>query len=147
MWTPAEKSSTMTPEHGWFEKVSGKFLSLFTRKEVKTPLSFFFSVSKAYTLVLLAALYLVGPDANLKVHVFHIGLIGYLVLFLGVYLFAWCRPKHLVYGETGHRAESRFALGTEQREIEPAELAALPGTTREGMVTDPKSLPIVGGGA
>lgn len=137
----------MTTEHGWLEKVSGKFLSLFTRKEVKTPLSFFFSITKLYTLVLLAALYLVGPDANLKIHAFYVGLLGYLVLFLGVYLFAWCRPKNLVYGETGHRAESRFALGTEQREIEPAELAALPGTTREGTVTDSKSLPIASGGA
>jgi predicted membrane channel-forming protein YqfA (hemolysin III family) len=135
----------MTSEHKWIERATGKFLSLFTRKEVKTPLAFFFSIAKAYSAVLLAALYLVGPDGQSRVQVFEKGLLGYLVLFVGVYMFAWFNPKHLVYGETGHRAESRFALGTEQREIEPAELAALEGTTKEGMTTDPKSLPISGG--
>jgi hypothetical protein len=73
------------------------------------------------------------------------GLLGYLVLFVGVYFFAWCRPKHLVYGESGHRAETRFGMGTEQREIAPAELAMLPGTTNEGATTDAKSLPLSGG--
>jgi len=132
----------MSNEHAWLEKATGKFLSLFTRKEVKTPLSFFFSLTKPYTAVLLAALYLIEPTLRFKV--FQYGLAGYLLLFLGVFLFAWLNPKHLVYGETAHRAESGWAMGTEQREITPGELAVLPGTTKEGATTEPKSLPIRG---
>jgi len=53
----------------------------------------------------------------------------FLLLYAGVYVFAWIKPKNLVYGETGHRAELRLGLGTEQKEIGAGELASLPGTT------------------
>lgn len=99
----------------WLEKVTGKFFSLFSKREVKTPLSFFFRVITAMLLVVLATLYLVVPD--LRFQVFEVAMIAFVALFMSVYFFAWLKPKHLVYGETGHRAELKFALGTEQKEI------------------------------
>jgi hypothetical protein len=59
---------------------------------------------------------------------------AYVFLFLSVYFFAWCKPKNLVYGETGHRAEMKFALGTDKKEVAAQELATIEGTT------NPKSL-------
>jgi hypothetical protein len=113
-------------EQTW-DKLTRKFLSLFTQKEVKTPLSFFFRLSTVVSAIVLAALYVSDPSVRFKIFLVGIGLV--LVLFFGVALFAWCRPKNLVYGETGHRAETKWSLGTEKKEIGPEELSALPGTT------------------
>lgn len=54
---------------------------------------------------------------------------GIILLFLSlvVGLIAWSRPKHLVYGETGYRAETKLSLGTEKEQIGEVELANLPG--------------------
>jgi hypothetical protein len=43
-----------------------------------------------------------------------------------VLLFAWFRPKHLVYGETGHRAEYKFEYGTDSRISTREEIDLLP---------------------
>jgi len=48
---------------------------------------------------------------------------------VGVGAFAWKIPKHLVYGETGHRAEFRLRMGTETHELEAAEVANMTGTS------------------
>ncbi|MGB9073100.1 MAG: hypothetical protein WCC22_10565 [Terriglobales bacterium] len=132
----------------WFEKITGKFFSLLSQREVKTPLSFFFRIVTALTAIVLAALLAIGPDSNLRFKVFLIA-VGFLaVLFVGVFLFAWIRPKHLVYGETGHRAEMKFAMGTEKKELGVAEIATIEGTTNPvtlpGQV-GPNALPKAGG--
>jgi hypothetical protein len=117
---------------GWLERLSRTVFSWFSRKEVKTPLSFFFRILSAITLIVLTAMLLCEPTQ--RFNIFLIGLLACALLFLGVYLFAWIRPKHLVYGEAGYRAESKFAFGTESHEIREAEL-----TIEEGM-TNPKSI-------
>jgi hypothetical protein len=43
----------MTQDTKWLEKATGKFLSLFTTKEVKTPLSFFFRIVTAVSALIL----------------------------------------------------------------------------------------------
>lgn len=47
-----------------------------------------------------------------------------------VSIFAWFKPKHLVYGETGHRAEMKLTFGTEKDELSQSEIASLPGTEK-----------------
>ena len=123
----------MHTDGGWIEKFGSKFLSLFSRREVKTPLSFFFRVVAAVTVIVLVTVFLVIPE--LRFQVFLVGIGVCVFLFGGVYVFAWRNPKNLVYGETGHRAETQFRLGTETREISASELATLEGTP------NPKVLP------
>lgn len=43
-----------------------------------------------------------------------------------VAVFAWFRPKNLVYGETGHRAETKLSYGTEKESYSEAEMLTLP---------------------
>ncbi|MBZ5679285.1 MAG: hypothetical protein LAO24_04165 [Acidobacteriia bacterium] len=132
----------------WFEKMTGKFFSLFSQREVKTPLSFFFRIVTAFSAIVLAALLAVGPDPILRFKVF-LTAVGFLaVLFVGVFLFAWIRPKHLVYGETGHRAEMKFAMGTEKKELAAGEIALTEGTTNPSTLAgeaSPNVLPKAGG--
>jgi hypothetical protein len=113
----------------WFDKATGKVLSLFSHREVKTPLSFFFRIASVLITMLLAALYWVGPDPVLRFNVFEIGVVFLGALTLAVFIFAWFKPKHLVYGETGHRAELKLSMGTEKRELTTREIAHLEGTT------------------
>jgi len=115
-------------ELGWIEKLSHGVISWFSRREVKTPLSFYFRALIALSAIGIVAMYQCGVD--LRFRVFLIGIFIVAGLCLLVAAFAWFRPKNLVYGETGHRAESRFGLGTEKREIGPAELALLEGTEK-----------------
>jgi len=111
----------------FIEKITSTLLSWVSKREVKTPLSFFFRIVAALVVIGVTALVVCEPARRFQVFYF---LVGTLVLIFGlVLLFAWLRPKHLVYGETGHRAELRLGLGTEKKEIAPSELAALPGTT------------------
>ena len=119
----------------WKDKLTRRVLSLFSQKEVKTPLSFFFRLSGAIVVIVLASIYAVGPDSATRFQIFLIGIGCILVLFVGVMFFAWCRPKHLVYGETGHRAESKFTLGTEKKEISASELSSLEGTANTVALT------------
>ena len=42
-----------------------------------------------------------------------------------VLLFGWFRPKNLVYGETGHRAEHKMELGTEKKIVREGQLEEL----------------------
>ncbi|MGE5057584.1 MAG: hypothetical protein ACM3WP_25760 [Acidobacteriota bacterium] len=112
---------------GWFEKLSGKFLSWFSKREVKTPLSFFFRVVGAVSLIAIAGMWLCDPAQRITVFLVSVAALVFMVF--GVGLFAWVRPKHLVYGETGHRAEFRLTMGTEAHELEAGEVAKMPGTS------------------
>lgn len=125
------------PDTGWIEKFSRRFFSWITQKEVKTPLSFFFRVILLTTIVVGFALYFSAPAQRYRIFQYGIGV--FLVLTFVVAIFAWFRPKNLVYGETGYKAESKFAFGTEKKEMAAAEIAALPGQA------NPKTLPSNGG--
>jgi hypothetical protein len=97
----------------WWDKVTQlvRFLSV---QEVKTPLSFTFK-SAFYLVALWVIVLLWGKqteDFNKWFLEFSAGV--FVLLNLGVWVIAWFRPKNLVYGEAGHRAERRMDWGTEQ---------------------------------
>ncbi len=123
----------MASESKWFESFTGKFFSLFSRREVKTPLAFFFRVVTAVSAIVLLSLYLLHADSGLIFKVCIIGLAVLIGLFLAVFIFAWFKPVNLVYGETGHRAERRFSMGTEQKELAAEEVATLQGQTNPAL--------------
>ena len=112
----------------WFEDLTAKFFSGMSKKEVKTPLSFFFRVALAVSVITLLALYL---DQSHRMIIFLVGMGVIVLLFLGVLVFAWFNPKNLVYGETSHRAESKFAFGTETKELSVVEVSTLEGTPNQ----------------
>jgi len=91
-----------------------KLVGLFSKEEVKTPLSFFFKVIPYMTAAWIAILYAPISDA-MKASLFHFGswiIVGLCAL---IAAFAFFRPRHLVYGEAGHRAERKIELGTETK--------------------------------
>jgi len=79
----------------------------------------------AIALITIVAMWLCDPQQ--RITVFEITVAVLLLMVFGVGIFAWARPKHLVYGETGHRAEFRLTMGTETHELEPAEVANMTG--------------------
>jgi hypothetical protein len=99
-------------------------LRLITKDEVKTPLAFLYKVVPYVVASLLVVLYAPVQD-DLKLIVIRwtfIGLFGLAVIVLGCAL--W-RPKHIVYGETGHRAEYKIDYGTESHQLEREEVDEL----------------------
>ncbi len=123
----------------WIGNLTRRVFSWFSQREVKTPLAFFFRIVGAVTLVILVALAFTPPDLRFKV--FLIGMAFLTFVTILVFLFALVKPKNLVYGEAGYRAETRFNLGTEKREIGPSEIATMEGTA------NPKTLPSGGDAA
>jgi len=115
----------MADNFGWIEKISRSMLSWFSRKEVKTPLSFYFRAVAAISVILIVAMVVARADVKFF-FIWGIGAIAGVSLLVG--LFAWFKPKNLVYGETGHRAESKLDFGTEKRQIAERDLQSLPGT-------------------
>jgi hypothetical protein len=101
-----------------------KILRFFTKEEVKTPLAFFFKVVPYLVAAWIAILY--APVSDEMKHSFFlvssIILVGLCVL---VGAIAWFRPKNLVYGESGHRAEHKLEFGTEERTIDETHLDLL----------------------
>lgn len=113
----------MADSGGWWS-FTRRFVALFTQQEVKTPLSFMFRALLVLVAVLGLILYAPIP-AEYKVKI-----VGYFLLVLVglcglVFLFAWFRPRNLVYGEAGHRAERRMEYGTEKRSLSHEEAQAL----------------------
>jgi hypothetical protein len=119
------------------EKLTRQMLSWFSRREVKTPLSFFFRVIGALTLLTVTAMICSPPDARRQIFLIGTAVLVGMCLLVGS--FAWFRPKNLVYGEAGYRAETKFSYGTETKEIEHDELAMLHGTE------NPRALTTAGG--
>jgi len=103
------------------------------KEEVKTPLSFYFRVAILVPVVL-GAILLVSATNNFKLQVLGISLGFLLVLCLLVAAFAWWRPKHLVFGESGHRAELRLEYGTGDHILTRRQATSIEG------VQAPKSL-------
>ena len=114
------------PQHQWYQSFR-KVLSLFSAKEVKTPLSFFFRVVSAVVLIVGVGGWFLDPSWRPSL-LLGAGCILILLVII-VAMLAWYRPKNLVYGETGHRAETRFALGTEQEDFTESDLLKIPGTS------------------
>jgi hypothetical protein len=114
-------------DHSWVYKV----LRIITKDEVKTPLSFLFRVAAWIVAAVIAVSYAPISD-TIKLTVLAWVLYALLALAAGVLLFAWFRPKHLVYGETGHRAEHKVEYGTEKNIATRDEVELLPqGTNPE----------------
>jgi hypothetical protein len=102
-----------------------------TKDEVKTPLSFIFKILPWLVASLIVILYAPISD-DLKWKVICVVLSIILILVISVLIFAWFRPIHLVYGESGHRAERKMEFGTETNVITHEELGRLPA------ISDPK---------
>jgi hypothetical protein len=84
----------------------------------------FFKVIPYMTAAWIAILYAPIPD-QMKSSLFHFGSWVFIGLSSLVALFAFFRPRHLIYGESGHRAERRIELGTEKRVYTDDELQKL----------------------
>jgi hypothetical protein len=96
----------------------------FTREEVKTPLAFFFKVVPYMTAAWIAILYSPIPNET-KFSLVRFSAWIFLSLCGLIAVFAFFRPRHLVYGESGHRAERKIELGTETRTYTTEEFARL----------------------
>ena len=118
-------AARMDTDSRWFE-VTRRVVQLFTAREVKTPLSFAFR-----WLTLIAVLLVCIVFAPLRESFKEWLITGMLIMLVGagviVMAFAWFRPRHLLYGEAGYRAERRLEFGTERRTITATELDALGG--------------------
>jgi hypothetical protein len=101
-----------------------KLVRMMFREEVKTPLSFFFKVVPYLIAAWIAILYAPVSD-SLKYGFFYSSAAILVGLCVMVWIFAWFKPKHLVYGESGHRAETKLEFGTEHRAIDEATLELL----------------------
>src|SRR5437660_5344447 len=102
-----------------------KIVRWFIREEVKTPLSFFFKVIPYMTAAWVAILYAPGVDSTTKFALIRFSAYMFFGLCLMVAVFALVKPTHLVYGESGHRAERRLEYGTEKRTFTADELEHL----------------------
>ena len=84
--------------------LSRRVFKLFKSGEVKTPLSFIFRALTTYGVVEGLILYAnMSEDMKWKLSWFSFMVIASFCIFIG--LFTWYRPKNLVYGESGHKAE------------------------------------------
>lgn len=98
----------MDGQHWWVRLIDVFAYAL--KREVKTPLSFFFLLVWAIAGIVIAGmLTLSRSDAgdSLRADLFYVGMAVLLLMFLVVCGAALFRPKNLVYGETGHRPNSR----------------------------------------
>ena len=102
-----------------------KFMRFMGKGEVKTPLSFMYRLLPLMLFAVAVEVYAPISD-DLKRTVVAWTFLGSLALAGAVLLFAWFRPKNIVYGETGHRAEHRAEFGTEKKTLNRAELDSLP---------------------
>jgi len=113
----------MAEGQGWWG-VTRRIISLFTEQEVKTPLSFMFRALLVIVAVVGLVVYApIPPEVKGSVLQYFFGVL--LVLCVLVLIFAWFRPRNLVYGESGHRAERRLEYGTERRPLTAEEADAL----------------------
>jgi fatty acid desaturase len=102
-----------------------RVVKFFGQQEVKTPLSLVFKVVPYLTIAYIAILYAPGLSQDFKLKLIIWVSAVFVVLCLIVCTFAWFRPTHLVYGESGHRAERRMEYGTERESIDAEALAML----------------------
>jgi len=117
----SDYSRGMPEQQHWIYRV----LRLVTKDEVKTPLSFLHKVVPYLVAASVVILYApVSDDLKESLIYFVYGSLIFLTLLMMG--FAWCRPKYLVYGESGHRAEYKIEFGTDTGIRTREELDALP---------------------
>ena len=113
-----------------------KVLSWLFQKEVKTPLSFNFRIAWFIVVMFIVMVIWGQPALQLLVFLTSFGLLALLIIVVAI--FSWYRPKNLIYGEPGHRAEMKLGYGTEKKELTSAEVSSLPG------IEKPAELPASG---
>jgi hypothetical protein len=113
------------PSDSFWTRFTKVATSIF-KEEVKTPLSFYFRVAILIPVVL-GAILLVSEAPSFKLQVLRMSFGFLFLLCMLVGAFAWFRPKHLVYGEAGHRAELKLEYGTDQHTLTHREAIALEG--------------------
>jgi hypothetical protein len=86
-------------------KYAKKILSLFSAKEVKTPLSFFLRLITAIVTLATLGVFLLDPKERFGLFVGAGSILVFLAVVVG--LITWSRPRNLVYGETGYRASPK----------------------------------------
>jgi hypothetical protein len=101
-----------------------KILRFITKDEVKTPLAFLYKVVPCVVATLVVVLYAPVSD-DLKRTVILWAFVGLFGLAVVVLICALWKPKNIVYGETGHRAERRIDYGTESRNLDRSQIDAL----------------------
>jgi hypothetical protein len=109
----------------FWSKLTAVTSSVF-RREVKTPLSFYFRIALLAPLVIATILVVPEPD-SFKLLVLLVTMGFFVLISILVATFAWWRPKNLVYGESGHRAELKLEYGTEKRTFSQQEIERLEG--------------------
>ncbi len=114
----------MSEPDGWGFKSFTRLVKIFTREEVKTPLSFLFKIVPYLIAALIVILYAPITE-ELKERLAGWTFLGLLGLSVVVLFFGWYRPKNLVYGETGHRAEHKLEYGTDKKTVGQGELDEL----------------------
>jgi len=115
-----------------------KIVKWFTKDEVKTPLSFFFKVIPFMTAAWVAVLYAPGLDGHSKILLIKFSAWVFIGLCGLVAVFAFLRPKHLVYGESGHRAERKLEFGTEKHTYTLQEVEQLPPSRNSNQIENRK---------
>jgi hypothetical protein len=98
-----------------------KILRFMTKDEVKTPLAFLYKIVPYVPAILIVALFAPVTE-NLKRTVILWAFVGLFGLAGIVLLCALWKPKNIVYGESGHRAERRIDYGTESHNLDRAEV-------------------------
>lgn len=88
-------------------------------------MSFFFKVIPYMTALWIGILYVPGMDSGTKFALVRFSAWIFLGLCSMIALFAFLRPRHLVYGELGHRAERKMEFGSEKRTYTDLELESL----------------------
>lgn len=101
-----------------------KLLRFLKKEEVKTPLSFMFKIVPYMVIALGIILYAPISD-DLKVLFVKWTFLLLVGMVSVVMLFGWYRPKNLVYGETGHRAEFKMEIGTDKKIMSQGQLEEL----------------------
>src|SRR3989442_7634842 len=92
-----------------------------------TPLSFAFRAMLYVGVLVVVIIYSpLSLEFKERLILILIGIFACICVAVGV--FTWCRPRNLLYGEAGHRAERRMEVGTERRTLTEQELLALPLT-------------------
>ena len=102
-----------------------KVLKFAFQSEIKTPLAFAYKVVPYLVAALIVILY-APVSEDLKSELVWLAFLSVLGMAALVFLFSWFRPKNLVYGELGHRAEHKVEFGTDTRILNREEASRLP---------------------
>jgi hypothetical protein len=102
-------------KHHWLLKFAKKILSLFSAKEVKTPLSFFVRLLGAIVTLATLGVFLLPPQERPELLIGAGALLFSVAMIVGV--ITWSRPKNLVYGQTGYRASPRQPMLSSSRVV------------------------------